>query len=141
MRVLESVDQDLPAQLGGRFVPEVVFELVVQIVVYTGLLNLPLWPFWIIAFAFPVFLVVRNIPDRRTFFAARAKLEKNGFANADAALFRMTSDEIRTLARIPDDEIETFLQERSGAELRWQILIHRFQHRQTEPAHENSIPE
>ena len=123
------------------FLIPIVLLLVAQIVVYTGILKLPLWPFWLIAFAFPAFLIVRNIPERHTYFAARAKLEKNGFANADAALFRMTSDEIRAIARTPDNEIETFLQERSGAELRWQILIHRFQHRQTEPPHENSIPE
>lgn len=123
------------------FLIPVVLLLVVQIVVYSGLLNLPLWPFWIIAFAFPAFLVARNIPGRRLFFAARAKLEKNGFENPDAALFRMTSDEIRTLARTPDDKTETFLQEQSCAELRWQILIHRFQHTQTETPHENSFPE
>ena len=123
------------------FLIPVVLLLLAQIVVYTGLLNLPIWPFWIIAFAFPAFLIVRNIPDRRTFFAARAKLEKAGFANPDAALFRMTSDEIRTLARTPDGQIESYLENKSAAELRWQILIHRFQHPQTETPHENSIPE
>ena len=123
------------------FLIPVVLLLVAQIVVYSGLLRLPVWPFWIIAFAFPAFLVVRNIPGRRTFFTAREKLEKNGFANPDAALFRMTSDEIRTLARTPDDETENYLKEKSRSELRWQILIHRFQHTQTETPHENSIPE
>ena len=123
------------------FLIPVVLLLVAQIIVYTGLLNLPLWPFWIIAFAFPAFLIARNIPERRTFFAARSKLEKAGFANPDAALFRMTADEIRTLARIPDGQLESYLSNKSAAELRWQILIHRFQHPQTETPHENSIPE
>ena len=123
------------------FLIPVVLLLVAQIVVYSGLLRLPVWPFWIIAFAFPAFLVVRNIPGRHTFFTAREKLEKNGFANPDAALFRMTSDEIRTLARTPDDETENYLKEKSRSELRWQILIHRFRHTQTETPHENSIPE
>ena len=123
------------------FLIPVVLLLAVQIIVYTGLLNLPLWLFWILAFAFPAFLFVRNIPDRRMFFAARSKLEKSGFAKPDAALFRMTADEIRALARTPDDQIEQYLENKSGAELRWQILIHRFQHTQTETPHENSIPE
>ena len=123
------------------FLIPVVLLLAVQIIVYTGLLNLPLWPFWILAFAFPAFLIVRNIPERRMFFTARSKLEKNGFANPDAAMFRMTADEIRTLARTPDDRIESYLENKSGAELRWQILIHRFQHQTTETPHENSIPE
>ncbi len=123
------------------FLIPVVLLLVVQVIVYTGILNLPLWPFWIIAFAFPAFLIARNIPERRTFFAARAKLERLGFTNPDAALFRMTADEIRALARTPDDRLETFLQEKSGAELRWQILIHRFRQPQTETSHENSFPE
>jgi len=123
------------------FLIPVVLLLAAQIVVYTGLLNLPLLPFWIIAFAFPAFLIVRNIPERRTYFAARAKLEKAGFTNPDAALFRMTSEEIRALARIPDDRLESYLEDKSAAELRWQILIHRFQHPQTETPHENSIPE
>ena len=64
-----------------------------------------------------------------------------GFSNPDAALFRMTAAEIRELARTPDGRLDEFLQSKSDAELRWQILIHRFQHTQTEPAHENSIPE
>ena len=123
------------------FLIPVVLLLVAQAVVYSGLLRLPVWPFWIAAFAFPAFLVVRNIPGRRTFFTAREKLEKNGFANPDAALFRMTSDEIRTLARTPDDETENYLKEKTRSELRWQILIHRFRHTQTETPHENSIPE
>ena len=123
------------------FLIPVVLLLAAQIIVYTGLLNLPLWPFWIVAFAFPAFLVARNIPGRRTFFAARTKLEKAGFTIPDAALFRMTSDEIRTLARTPDAQIGNFLNNKSGAELRWQILIHRFQQPQSETSHENSIPE
>ena len=123
------------------FLIPVVLLLAVQIIVYAGVLNLPLWPFWIIAFAFPAFLIGRNIPERRTFFAARAKLERLKFTNPDAALFRMTADEIRTLARTPDDRLASFLQEKAGAELRWQILIHRFQQPQTETPHENSFPE
>ena len=123
------------------FLIPVVLLLVVQVIVYTGVLNLPLWPFWIIAFAFPAFLIARNIPERRTFFTARTKLERLKFANPDAAMFRMTADEIRTLARTPDDRLESFLQDRSTAELRWQILIHRFRQPQTETPHENSFPE
>lgn len=123
------------------FLIPVVLLLAVQIIVYTGLLHLPLWPFWILAFAFPAFLIARNIPERRMFFAARSKLEKNGFANPDAAMFRMTADEIRTLARTPDSEIENYLGTKSSAELRWQILIHRFQHPTTETSHETSFPE
>ena len=123
------------------FLIPVVLLLAVQFVVYSGLLNIPLWPFWIAAFAFPAFLIARNIPERRVFFRARAKLERAGFANPDAALFRMTADEIRTLARTPDDRIESFLEDKSAAELRWQILIQRFQPPQTETPHEDSIPE
>ena len=123
------------------FLLPVVLLLVVQVIVYTGVLNLPLWPFWIIAFAFPAFLIGRNIPERRTFFAARAKLDRLNFVNPDAALFRMTADEIRALARTPDDRLASFLQDKADAELRWQILIHRFQQPQTETPHENSFPE
>lgn len=123
------------------FLIPVVLLLVVQVIVYTGVLNIPLWPFWIIAFAFPAFLIARNIPERRTFFDARTKLEHLQFANPDAAMFRMTADEIRTLARTPDDRLESFLQEKSAAELRWQILINRFRQPQTETPHENSFPE
>ena len=123
------------------FLIPVVLLLAVQVVVYSGLLNLPLWPFWILAFAFPAFLIARNIPERRTFFTARSKLGHGGFTNPDAALFRMTADEIRTIARTPDDRLEAFLQEKSGAELRWQILIQRFRHPQPETPHEDSIPQ
>ena len=123
------------------FLIPVVLLLAVQLVVYTGLLNIPIWPFWILAFAFPAFLIARSIPERRTYFAARSKLGRSGFTNPDAALFRMTTDEIRQVARMPDDRIDAFLKERSDAELRWQILIQRFQHPQTDTPHENSTPE
>ena len=128
------------------FLIPVVLLLVVQLVVYSGLLSLPLWPFWILAFAFPAFLVARNIPERRTFFAARGKLERAGFDRPDAALFRMTTEEIRALARTPDDRTETFLQAKSDAELRWQIILRRFRRPPTiepdptEQNHEPSIP-
>ena len=118
-----------------------VLLLAVQVIVYTGLLSLPLWPFWIAAFAFPVFLIVRTIPERRMFFAARSRLERGGFTNPDAALFRMTTDEIRMIARMTDDRLASFLKDKSNAELRWQILTQRFQHPQTETPHENSFPE
>ena len=123
------------------FLIPVVLLLVVQFIVYAGVLNLPLWPFWILAFAYPAFLVARNIPERRTFFTAREKLMYCGFAKPDAALFRMTTDEIRALARTPDGQLEDYFRDRSAAELRWQILVHRFRHPQTETAHENSCPE
>ena len=112
-----------------------VLLLAVQIVVYSGLLNLPMWPFWIAAFAFPAFLIARNIPERRTYFNARRKLEAAGFPLPDAALFRMTSPEIRTLAGTPDARLETFFQAKSAAELRWQIILRRFRTpAQPEPA-------
>ena len=47
----------------------------------------------------------------------------------------------RPVAIIPDDQMEQYFREKSAAELRWQILIHRFQHHPTEPPHENSSPE
>ena len=125
----------------------------VQLIVYSGVLSLPIWPFWIAAFAFPAFLIARNIPERRTYFTARGKLERAGFANPDAALFRMTAQEIRTLAKTPEDRTEVFLQARSDAELRWQIILRRFRPAQnpnpepesepdpTEPNHDPSIPQ
>ena len=123
------------------FLIPLVLLIAVQIIVYSDVLKLPLWPFWIAAFAFPAFLIGRNIPERRIFFAARARLERGGFPNPDAALFRMTADEIRTISRTPDDRLEAFLQSKSDAELRWQILLQRFQHPHTETLHEDSSPE
>ena len=133
------------------FLIPVVLLLVVQLVVYSGVLSLPIWPFWIAAFAFPAFLIARNIPERRTYFTARGRLERAGFANPDAALFRMTEQEIRALAKTPEDRTEVFLQARSDAELRWQIILRRFRPAQnqklesepdpTEPNHDPSIPQ
>ena len=53
----------------------------------------------------------------------------------------MTADEIRALARTPDDQVESFLQTKSESELRWQILIQRFHHPHMETRNENSSPE
>ena len=131
------------------FLIPVVLLLAVQLVVYSGVVNLPIWPFWIAAFAFPAFLIARNIPERRTYFAARDKLARAGFGQPDAALFRMTAPEIRELARTPDDRTEAFLQAKSDAELRWQIILRRFRTAapqtpepdHTEPNHEPDLPQ
>ena len=136
VRLAKPVKKGILHLLFSRFFI-IILLLAVQIIVYSGLLNLPMWPFWIAAFAFPAFLIARNIPERRTYFNARRKLEAAGFAKPDAALFRMTAPEIRILAGTPDTQVESFLTAKSDAELRWQIIMRRFRTTaQPEPATE-----
>lgn len=109
------------------FTVPVFLLLIMQLIVFTGVAQFPLWPFWILAFVFPAFLLGRNIPERRTYFRARHKLSGIGFEKTEAALFRMTSPEIRKIASMDEADLKKWVAGNAEKELRWRMITARFQ--------------
>jgi hypothetical protein len=89
--------------------------------------QLWMFPFWIIALCYPVYLFVRNHRARKLVRRARKVLLDAGIDMADAVLFRMTSNEIAELGgkRCPQDVLQ-YMKDKAVSELRWQVIVTRF---------------
>ncbi len=92
---------------------------------FLGMSWLPIYPFWILAVAYPLFLMVRNQIIRNKFFKAKRNLEAIGVENASALLFRSSKSEIIDIAG-KSDGLGEWLKEKAKNELRWQIIVMRF---------------
>jgi hypothetical protein len=89
--------------------------------------DFPIWPFWIIAFSYPVFLLVRNNIARVVFFRACSKLLAFGFIDASAILFRCDWHTVVEISLLASPEaFRRFVQKKSSSELNWKIIQHRF---------------
>lgn len=109
------------------FILPVLLLLLVQILINLFYVPIPAWPFWILAFAWPVYLLVRNAGQRKRYFIAAENVRKCGFPNPGAFLFRCTSPEIETVAEMTPEALKRLIEEKAGCELRMQIIIKRFQ--------------
>ena len=89
---------------------------------------IPAWPFWILAFVWPVFLTVCNIFARRRYFRAENALRSLGVEMPQAVLFRCTADEINTFASLADtpEQLKKYFQEKQECDLRWKVITKRF---------------
>lgn len=85
---------------------------------------LPIYPFWILALSYPVFLMIRNQVIRNHFFKAKKKLERAGVENPMALLFRSTKTEIIEISKSYD--IQSYIDSKAPSELRWKIIDSRF---------------
>ncbi len=87
---------------------------------------LPILPFFILAFIYPLFLLIRNQIYRKIFFKAFNNI-KQITDKPNAILFRSTADEIAEFAQTGDKDILlTQIKDKSENELRWKIIKHRF---------------
>lgn len=109
------------------FTAPVFLLLLAQILIFSGVLKWPIYPFWILAMIWPIFLVVRNIHSRNIYFRTYHKLEAAGFSQVQAVMFRMTSEEIHMFSRLSADELRAKLDSLSRQELRWRIITSLFQ--------------
>jgi hypothetical protein len=90
-------------------------------------LKIPIWPFWILAGAYPAFLLIRNHLTRRTYFNAERKLRKNGAQSPKSALFRCSRKEIIEISQSQDNnKLSELIKEKVQNELRWKIIADRF---------------
>jgi hypothetical protein len=87
----------------------------------------PMWPFWIVAFAYPVYLLLRNNMARMVFFRACSKLIAFDFVDAPAILFRCDWEEIKKISTLASpEEFRRFVQNLASNNLRWKVIQHRF---------------
>ncbi len=90
-------------------------------------MDFPLLPFFLFAFLYPAFALIRNHAARSVYFKAEQNLRSAGIANPGAVLFRATSAEIRKLAGCGSvSGTKSLLDELQETELRWQIALRRF---------------
>ena len=110
------------------FILPVFLLLLVQIGRVTYWPMIPAWPFWILAFVWPVFLTVCNIFARRRYFRAENALRSLGVEMPQAVLFRCTADEINTFASLADtpEQLKKYFQEKQECDLRWKVITKRF---------------
>ena len=86
---------------------------------------LPIYPFWILAAIYPLFLLIRNQIIRNKFSHAKQKLEKEGFKQVLPILFRSSKEEINEIAAQADGLTE-WLNYKAEKELRWKVIMKRF---------------
>jgi hypothetical protein len=89
--------------------------------------KIPIWPFWITAAAYPLFLLLRNHFNRKIFFKAKRNLEKAGISKSLPILFRAAVDELEKISELKNpDELKKWLDGKSESELRWKVMKFRF---------------
>ena len=109
------------------FLLPVFLLLLIQIMRVSFTPDLPAWPFWILAFVWPAFLVFVNIRERKQYFKAETALKEAGVNNPSAVLFRCGEKEIVSFAACKStQETEALLREKSREDLRWKVIAARF---------------
>lgn len=93
---------------------------VIQLLNIFSSMVLPVRYFYVLAAVYPLYLAVRCFMTWHLAARARRFLQKNNVKQPDAVLFRMTAEEIRTLARN---------QMPQGNDLRWQLIKERLEKR------------
>lgn len=87
----------------------------------------PLWPFWCLAAAYPLFLLLRNFYSLSKVRKAEKKLRSFGIVQPEPILFRSTFDEISAVGAMKNkEEFQEFLRTMSDRDLRWAIINFRF---------------
>ena len=87
-----------PLDAWGFLLPVMLLP-VMQFLQVLGVWPGVMWPFWILAGVFPVFLLYRNGRTRSLARRAERRLREMGIAAPGAVLFRLTAPEIAELAR------------------------------------------
>jgi len=101
--------------------------LLAQVLQFAWLPHLPVWPFWLLAAIYPLFLFTRNQLSRNEIIKAKRNLSQLDFAKTTAILFRLTSAEISEIARIKEPAaLKNYLADKQRNNLRWQVIAYRF---------------
>jgi hypothetical protein len=87
----------------------------------------PVWPFWILTFIYPLFLLFRNARSRSVVKKAGKKLAQFGVKDILPILFRCTREELLALGALENRaEFDLFVEKTAEKELRWKIIQERF---------------
>ncbi len=109
------------------FVIPALLLLLVQCVNAFWLPQLPTWPAWPLALAYPIFLLIRNGRSRRRVGRASGFLRRAGVERPGAVLFRSTAEEIAEIGSLADrGAFDAWVGARAGEEFRWEIIRRRF---------------
>ncbi len=110
------------------FLFPILILLAIQIMIQFLGFEIPIYPFWVLALAWPAYLLIRNAKQRKIYFSTENKLRECGFAKPSAALFRCTSEEITEFSELSAAELEQKLEELAQSDLRMKIILTRFKH-------------
>ncbi|HOG50553.1 MAG TPA: hypothetical protein PKY10_08190 [Lentisphaeria bacterium] len=88
--------------------------------------NLPTWPLWVAMAAVIGWLVTQHRTACRRLGDAMTSAQTVFGDQTRAVLFRCTDQEIRDLARLPHESVQTWLKRQCEQRLRWKIICHRF---------------
>lgn len=110
------------------FILPVFLLLAVQIITTFTSWAIPVYPFWILAFVYPLFLLSRNQLCRNCCKRAERVLAEAGINNPYAVLFRCTKNEIFEISRLKrnNNGLKDFVKNKCASDLRWKVIRHRF---------------
>lgn len=109
------------------FVVPALLLLLIQCLNAFWLPQLPTWPAWPLAFAYPLFLLIRNGRSRHRVKRAAKALARMGVRRPEAVLFRSTAAEIAAIGALPDRAaFDAWVRRRAQEEFRWEIIRRRF---------------
>ncbi len=112
------------------FVIPTLLLLAAQLVQTFFLPRLAACPFWMIALAYPCWLLFRNQRSRNRYFRAERMLKKWGIGNPRAVLFRCTAPEICEIGKMRSAaEFHTL----ASRDLRWSVIAERFLQKTSAP--------
>ena len=109
------------------FVVPPLLLLAAEIVRNLWFLWFPSWIFWLLAFIYPAYLLIRNRRSTCLLRTAERKLEGFGVALPLAVLFRCTREEMTEISALSDAESwRKYVDVKAECEVRWQIIRERF---------------
>jgi len=105
------------------FVMPIFLLLIMQILITFSFIKIPIYPFWMLALLFPLYLLIKNQILRKIAFRAITKLESFGISKPKAVLFRCTAREISEIPGMKNAEDFTkWALEKQNHEIRWKII-------------------
>ena len=107
-------------------IPAVILALVQSAITFLHLEQRFILPFWVLALAWPVYLIVRNMIQTGNYKAAYKHLTQAGFSNPRAILFRCVYEETCLFARTEPEELRKLLEEKAAQEFRWKVILNSF---------------
>lgn len=105
-------------------IPAIILALVQSAITFLHLEWLPIWPFWILALIWPVYLIARNCVQTGKYKKAYKNLQMAGFSNPRRILFRSIYEETSLFAKTRPDHLKTLLNEKAEKEFRWRVILH-----------------
>lgn len=103
--------------------PALLLALVQTLITVFQWTWLPIFPFWILALAWPVFLLIRNAVQTGKYRAARNHLKMAGFPYPERILYRSIYSEICTFAKTRPDQLKSLLDQMAEKEFRWKVIL------------------